>query len=368
MENIVVSLNGLYIITEDNLYSVAEDKTFNLDEVNLSKWIDIFRENTIFSLKNNLVESRDLAFYHRKVTYQILGQYNDLRKYNLMMEYEGKFGNLLLNENVVLLESWFGDAWNWTKDKIAGAGSWVIDKFKEFGSFAVQAGKDLVTCVTSLNCSPLFEDFREMLFSPVGIAVETFLTVSGIGTVGPMIAWGILGIYDAYLLLSGSPDFHWLNLICDILGVGLGSLAKTFRGLFGGAKAATGTLEGVVETGMKNPEAKTILTKIANSKIAQGLKNTFSSAADFLTNKLKLKWVGQALTKISDVIAKFLEKIGIVAKAEGITTSQAVKKSLKQGAIAQGITSLVGGGAAPKIGTQITGQLQLTEPVAGIEF
>ena len=368
MENIIVSLNGLYFITEDNLYSVPEDKTYNLSEVNLSKWIDIFNENTIFSLKNKLVESRDLAFYHRKVTYQILNQYNDAHKYNLMMEYEGKFGNLLLTENVVLLESWFGDAWNWTKDKLAGAGSWVVDKFKEFGSFAVQAGKDLVTCVTSLNCSPLFEDFREMLYSPVGIAVETFLTVSGIGSIGPAIAWGIMGLYDTYLLVSGSPNFHWLNLICDILGVGLGSIAKTFRGVFGGAKVASGTLEGIVETGMKNPETKGILTKIGDSKIAQGLKDKFNTAADFLTNKLKLKWVGNVLTKISDVIANLLEKIGIASKAEGVTTSQAVRKGLKQGAIAQGISSLVGGGATPKLGTQITGQLQSTEPIAGLEY
>ena len=107
MENIVISNNGMYVLTNENLYSVVEDKTYSINEVNLPKWIDMLNENTKYSIKNNLVEISILASYHRRVTYQLMESLSESIKFNLMLEYEGKFGNLLLTENLILIESFF---------------------------------------------------------------------------------------------------------------------------------------------------------------------------------------------------------------------------------------------------------------------
>ena len=324
MENIVISNNGLYILTSENLYSVVEDKTYSIDEIELPKWLDILSENTKYSIKNNLVEIKTLASYHRRVTYQLMENLSDAKKFNLMLEYEGKFGNLLLTENVILIEGWFDSAWNWTKDKVGGALNWVSDKVKSFGSFAVKSGKDLVTCITGGGCSPLFEDFREMLYSPVGIGIEVFLSATGIGGIGPIVAWGMMGLWDVGLLLRGDPSFSWLNLILDILGVGLGAIAKGFRSIFGGAAGVSRTagkgIGEVVADGMKNPATKGIFTRLGEtlSTKLEPMMSPLQKASEFLTQKLKLSWAGKAYSGFKTQVAKIMDAMGVKASEKSL--------------------------------------------------
>ena len=253
-----LSNNGLYLMNNERIYFAKENKSYLLDEISLPKWIDILSDISQFSIKNKLQEIKDLSLYHRKITYQLMDPLSLDEKSHLMLEYEYKFGKNLLTENVELAEGWIKDAWNWTKEK-------VVDKVKQFGAFAIKTGKDLSACVTGGGCSPLFEDFREMLYSPVGIAVDAFLAATGIGEIGLIIVWGIMLLWDIYLLISGSSNFSWLNIIFDVLGLGLGVFAKSARALFGGvsgvAKTAGKGLPEVIADGMKNPKTAGILMK-----------------------------------------------------------------------------------------------------------
>lgn len=393
MENITITKNGMYLLTSENVYSVVEDKTYSIDEIEMPRWLDILNENTKYSIKNNLVEIKTLASYHRRVTYQLMEGLAEVKKFNLMLEYEGKFSNLLLTENIILIENWFSDAWNWTKDKVVGAFDWVVDKVKAFGSFAVKTGKDFIACITGKGCSPLFEDFREMLYSPVGIAIETFLSLSGVGTIAPIIAWGIMGLWDAYLLISGSPDFSWLNLILDIIGIGFGVIAKGFRTLFGGAsgiaKTAGKGVGEVVAQGLKNPATKGVFKQLGELivKGANTIISPLKKAGEFLSTKLKIKWVGNVIDNFANQIAKIGDALGLTASKKvaakfakntsgKFQSSQArnvaalkygTKQGLKHGTIAGGIMAgmetetgqkslqkvgdLVGGGAASEENT-----------------
>lgn len=332
IKTLSLSNNGLYLINEESIYFATENKSYSLDTIDLPRWLDILSENSQFSVKHNLVEAQKLMDYHKNITLQLIEAFDFNDKVGLMLEYEEKFGILLLTESSDLMEGWIGNAWQWTKNK-------VVEKLKKFGQFAVKTKDDLVTCLTKGNCSPLFEDFRTMLFSPVGIAIETFLTVTGIGSPGPMIAWGIMLLWDVSLFISGDPNFSWLNLIFDVLGVGLGSFAKGARALFGGAKGVANSmgksLTQVVTEGMRNPQTASILQKFAAASGKVG--GIVAQAGEFLSKKMGLTWAGKVLNRVSEPISKIMEAIGVVGKTS--TTKQGVKSALKMGAIAQGVTS-----------------------------
>jgi len=345
MENLILSKNGLYLLNKEKIYSVIEEKAYSYDEIDINRWIDILSEISQFTIKNTLVEIKDIMSYHRRVSYQIFSDYSTDLKTKLMLEYETKFNGILLTENIILLENWVTDAWQWTKEKAGQVGNWVVDKVKNLGSFAVKTGNDFIACVTGKGCSPLFEDFREMLFSPVGITIEVFLTATGIGTIAPVIAWGIMLCWDSYLLVSGNRSFSWLNLVFDILGVGLGSFAKAARSIFGGAAGVSRTagkgLPEVIQGAMKNPKTANVMknfSEVASKKLPQ-IQTTMRSAGKFLSEKLGFKWINSAVDAITGQISKILEALGVVSKKAGVTTQQGVRSAMTTGGIAQGVTS-----------------------------
>ena len=66
MNDLKLSINGLYLFNEDKIYFVNESKSYNLNDVSFNQWVDIFKENTIFALKNNLLEIKELYSFNRK--------------------------------------------------------------------------------------------------------------------------------------------------------------------------------------------------------------------------------------------------------------------------------------------------------------
>lgn len=348
MEKILLSNNGRYLLHEEKVYDVFEKTTHLISEISLLKWLDILNENTIFSVKHSLTGIKELYSYHRKSTFQLIESLPYDLKVNMMFEYEYKFGSKLITENYFLLENWFSDAWSWTKEKL-------VKGAEGLGGYAVAVGNNFIKCVTSGECSPLFENFREMLYSPVGISIETFLSVTGIGKVIPALSWGFMALYDTYLLLSGSNNFSWLNLIFDLLGVGLGSVAKGFRSIFGGsagvAKTAGKGLGEVISSSLKNPKTAGAIKKLSTllSGGATNVINTLKKSAKFLSDKLGITWVNNIVNKLSGVISKILEAIGIKATTKksletGLSRSELTKRgvssSIKQGGVATGFEKI----------------------------
>jgi hypothetical protein len=367
MNGISVSKNGMYLISEQSVFSVIENKRYDWYDVTIDKWIDILSENTKYSISKKLISNKELASYHRKITYQLMESISYELKSNLMLEYEVKFGSILLTENLILAENWFGDAWDWTKDKVgkvvSGAGDlvkWVggkiadfgvavWDRLKTYGYGAVKFGKDFISCVSGGGCSPLFEDWREILFSPEGIAIETILAATGIGDIVPVIAWGVMLAWDIYLWKSGDSKFSWLNLIMDVIGVVAGAAAKglkvIFEGLFGPiAKTAGKGVVGIVEKGMENPQTASIFKKFAQSAkpYVSKLTSALSQVGKFLKDKLGITWVGKVINKVGDAIAEILNAIGFKSSATkaasmGITQKELTKQGVRQG-VKAGVT------------------------------
>lgn len=364
----LLSNNGMYIVTNDVIYSIAEQKTYQNSDIDVFKLIDILKENTIFSIKNNLVEVRELSSYIRKTTYQLFESFNNDSKSKLILEYESKFGNRLLLEHSILIENWFGDAWDWTKDKVSSMGNWIITKGKELGSAGWKMAKDLISCIHGDGCSPFFSDYREALYSPAGIAIETFLSATGLLSPLPTVVWGVMLLWDTYLLISGSSEASWGDFFLDILGAGaLGVIAKGARGVLG--RTVGKGLGEVVADGMKNPQTASIVNKtvgIVSSGLTSIMK-PIQAAGRFLSQKLGFKWVGEAIDGVSKLVSKMLETVGVVAKKG--TTQAGVKSAIKNGGVAQAFTSganmLKGNGEKELLNKLSTGT---AEYVDGIDY
>jgi len=351
MKNFKLSNNGLYLIMDDKVFFANEKKTYLIEDITFDKWLDIFKENTQFSIKHNLVEINELASFHRKVTYKLFESFKSDVKLRLMLEYENKFGNILLTENFVLIEGWFSDAWDWTKNAASNVGGWIVDKVKNLGAGAIKLGKELVSCVSEGGCSPFFEDFREMLYSPVGIGVESFLAATGLGDIGVIAVWSIMLIFDGYLLMNNDPHFSWLNVFFDVLGIGAGIAAKTARSAIGGAEVVASTqgksLESVIANGSKNPKTASFFQKVGSvlSAGAGKILSPLNKVSEFLSNKLGLKWVGRVIDSIGNVLGKIANAFGIKGSAKKAAQLGITQKELLQKGISKGLKSGLTAGA-----------------------
>lgn len=304
MNDLKLSINGLYLFDKEKIYFVNESKSYDIDDISFNQWVDIFKENTLFSLKNNILEIKELYSFNRKMVYGLSEYFSHDEKSKTLFEYEIKFGNNLLVENAILLENIFTDSWEWIKGKFSNMGSW-----------AVQLGKNLATCTSGGGCSPFFEQFRELLFNPVSIGLQVFLTVAfpGVGNLGMGFVWGIMTMYDGYLLATGDPKFSWLNLIFDILGVvfsgvGLAAAARTAVGGSKGAAAMAGkSLDTVMSSLSKNPKISNILQSLG--KVFSSILSKLKPIGDFMLNKMGFKWIGKAFKAIENAVTKLITKI-----------------------------------------------------------
>ena len=343
MNDLKLSIDGLYLLGEEKIYFTNEGKSYDLNEISFNQWIDIFKENTIFAIKNNLVEIKNLYSFQRRMVYQLSEGFSNENKSTILFEYENKFSNNLLVEDVLILEGIFGDSWNWIKGK-----------FSELGGWAVTLGKNLATCASGGGCSPFFEQFRELLFNPVSVGVQVFISTAfpGAGNLGMGLVWGIMAMYDGYLLASGNTNFSWLNLIIDILGVvfaGVG-MAAAARATLGGSKGvatmAGKSLDEVMVSLTKNPKMASILKSLGNG--LKSISSKLKPIGDFMMNKMGFKWIGKAFSAVENAVSKLITKISPNTNLKyAIAGGKGVRAGAEIGAIGaglSGVTKLASGG------------------------
>lgn len=336
MNTLTLSVNGLYLISDEKIYFTKEDKSYELNEISFNQWMDIFAENTSFAIQNKLIDCKTLYSFQRKLVYQLSEYFSFDKKSLLIFEYESKFNNKLLTEDLLILENWFSDSWKWTKEKFTSLGKW-----------AVTLGKNLASCASGGGCTPFFEEFRELMFNPASVGLQVFISTAfpGVGNVTMGLLWGMLTIYDGSLLVSGDSNFSWWNLIFDIVGVvfsGVGAVTA-FRSAAGGTKVVTSSagmsFEKVMTQITTNPKLTTTLNKIGDS--LSGLMSKLSPAKDFLTNKMGLKWVGRAFKAIENVVTKMASKITPKSKPNiAIGAGKGVRSSAEMIAIDKGIKQI----------------------------
>ena len=344
MNDLKLSIDGLYLLGEEKIYFTNEGKSYDLDEISFNQWIDIFKENTIFAIKNNLVEIKNLYSFQRRMVYQLSEGFSNENKSTILFEYENKFSNNLLVEDVLILEGIFGDSWNWIKGK-----------FSELGGWAVTLGKNLATCAAGGGCSPFFEQFRELLFNPASVGVQVFITTAfpGFGNLGMGFVWGIMTMYDGYLLATDYQNFSWLNLIIDIMGVAFAGVgASAARATLGGSKGVAAmagkSLDDVMVSLNKNPKMATILKRLGNG--LRSLSTKLKPIGDFMMNKMGLKWIGRAFKAIEDAVTKLVAKLLPNANPKyAVATGKGVRAGAEMGAIntvAHGVGKLGGSGGS----------------------
>jgi hypothetical protein len=303
----------------------------------------------------------------------------------ILKEWENRFGNklLMLNESVdsLIIEGRINEAWDgvrkvminelldWLADKAKGAYNYVADKatavkdwtvdkaqkvakaYKEGGiTNVISKGAGYVgnkikqgfqwikdkamaawKCLTSDFIGCLMEGLRSALYSVVGMAVEAFLTVTGVGAPVVVVLYGLMTVWDIYLLASGDSRFSWANLICSVLGVlTSGVAAPILRNLLKGAGLlkSGGTIKGLLGSMMKGGGKLAGYVKQLVGFLGKGASKVLGflkQGTDWLAKNFGIEWlskyIGKAQTWLDDIGKTAVEVSGGVAK----TTSTATK-------------------------------------------
>jgi hypothetical protein len=197
------------------------------------------------------------------------------------------------------------------------------------------------------------ESFREGLFSPTGMAIESFLTSFAFTAPGVVAAYAAMLAYDIYKSLNGETD--WFNIIVDTLCVATsGVVSGVFAPLVKGGKKGFSSISKVFEwlkTTSVWTKIKPYLSNLSSginvvgSWIAKGLK----WIADNTGITVLAKWSSKIVSFFSGITNGILEVIGqisgkVATKLTGSVkvgqaTSNAAKVGIGQKVVNKGIES-----------------------------
>jgi len=366
-----ISKNLRYVFTNKGIYDFVEDKSMRYESLSFADGLRILKEVQNFEYKAGKITLQEHLSNPRRALIAISEIFSIKETVSLVNEWEMKYGSklLLINESSndllveerieeswkgvdILLEGVLGDIWdgatsavNWVGDKLYQGGKYVVDKVKQGANWVYEKGaqawkwikeKALAAwnCLTGDFVECLMEGLRAAMTSVLGIAVETFLAVTGLLSPVPMVLWGLMLIWDVYKMFSGkyeSGDYEWcwFDIIIDVVGVataGVGaSVLSAVRGTFRGSK----TISSVFAKGAKMGGAvgKTLrgignTIKTAGSTIMGGLKR----AADWIAKNLGIKWFSNYVGKSKGVV----DDIGNAATGKTVkaATQKTGEKSL----------------------------------------
>jgi len=130
----------------------------------------------------------------------------------------------------------------------------------------------------------MMEEFREGLFSPAGIAIESFLSAFAFSAPAVVGAYAAMLGYDIYKSLNG--ETNWLNIIFDTFCVATsGTMSKILAPYVKEAKAGFNTIAKVFEW-------------IKTTKLWQLIKPFVNTIIEGLT--VVAKWISTGLKWIAD--------------------------------------------------------------------
>jgi hypothetical protein len=193
----------------------------------------------------------------------------------------------------------------------------------------------------SFDIDSTMEVIREKLFSPAGIAVETFLTSLGAATFGVtsgsvVLMYGSLLSYDVYKAINGVTN--WFNIFIDIICVATSGM---------GAKLFSPVINAAKKINFKNIESVVIWLKKTTiwknlSKIIESISSLMSiivgytlKGIEWVTKNTKVKILTNYASKIKSFLNNLIKPIEkyTITKA----TVQSGKQYVKQSAIFKGI-------------------------------
>jgi len=348
--NILISNNARYYMYGNKVYDALLDETFHKDEISLEYWINLLRENTIASYTHGIKSIDELQKFLRECVYSLSTLLESKESTKFMLEYEKRFSNNLLNEDIedftdILTESWdfigitlFEQESTW--EKIKSGASNIFSKVKSGISQAWNYIKEK-------GAPWFFENMRKALYSWGGVAVQAFLAhpsiqvaTGGITTGLIVTIWGAMLAYDTLEALEGRPN--WINLIIDIVSLlTLGVGGKAVQGAAATIpKSSAGSLPKV-------------LNYLKNTSIGKWLVGILGKASSSLSNVLSLvgkgiTWVGEklgisSLKNASSRINGFIEKTFSQLSNFAVKASKPVGAGVVGGGIAYGFEKALGG-------------------------
>jgi hypothetical protein len=156
------------------------------------------------------------------------------------------------------------------------------------------------------------------------MAVEAFLTVTGVGAPVVVILYGLMLVWDVYLLASGDSRGSIANLVCSALGVVTsGTLAPIARNLFKGAGLLTkgGTISGFIKNLIGKGGKLGALVKTLATKLGAGVSKALGfvkQGTDWLAKNFGIKflsnWIGKAKSWIDDIVSSASNAVGMTSK------------------------------------------------------
>ncbi len=270
MNEFVVTKDLRYLQLGNKIVDTYTDISVDIESPNPIFVCEMFKNEFLFSHKQNLFESSDLFKKMKELIYPMMGNNS-----SHIMEYEVRYGNRLIFESEdklkieqLISESWdfvknkiyedypiiieniFKDAWNATTD-FAGK-AW--DKTKEVAGKAWDATKNVAgkvwdsvkeagAWILNKGLPWFFDKLEAVLMHPVGIAVDVALTAIGVGKVVTGTLWGALLLWKVYKLISGKSDrkdiWTYVDLVVCLVGVVFSGAAKGIKMAF---KAAGGSV------------------------------------------------------------------------------------------------------------------------------
>lgn len=338
MNEINVSVNGRYIFFEGVIYDTLNDISFNEKQCGTNFWLNFIKENSIFCNLNEKMDTFSLNKMLRSVLYEISNRINTSKKYDLLCEFEKKYGsNLILEINNSLN---FGR-------RLSESWDFIIKKVNEYGLIKEANDASSFDNWVKTKGSKFIEGLREKLFSVVGFGVQTVLSFTGVGTLGITAVYGALLTYDVYMAINGQAN--WFNIIFDIIGLipGMSRISsKIFKSASSSAKSAS-SIEGVVSEISKTkfgPQFLKILNKVGS--VSSTIIKAIGDGISWLSRKLGIKYLfdiskkiisflNNVITKITDAAAKFSQGKAVLGAKWG--SAQNVGHALAKGAKDVGI-------------------------------
>ena len=331
--NILISNNARYFMNGNTIYDVLLDESYNKNELSFEFWVNFLRENTIASYKNNIKNITEIQKFLRESVYNFATILEDKESTKFIVEYERKYANNLLNEDIedhtnLLTEVWdyIGTTlfeqtwWDSIKSGVSKVGSSIKSGLTKAWDFIKEKGAPW-----------FFENLRKALFSWGGVAIQAFLAhpsiqaASGGITTGLILTvWGAMLAYDVYEAIQGRPN--WIYLLIDIVSLltaGVGG--KMVQGAASSIpKASAGSLSKVLTELNKSSAGKSIATilKGASSGLSKVL-GLVSSGIKWVGEKLGIKTLSGASSQINSFIQNTFKQISNFAKTKTGTVALA---------------------------------------------
>lgn len=320
-----ISKNGRYMMLENVVYDAVKDRYANIDEISFSDLIDIIGENVNFMVQKLNSNISEISSFTRKNVYHVLEYFETDSKLSLMVEYETKFGSLLLTENTVDRKKVIEETWIWIKEKTQileqtlnpfNKDFYTSSNWKKAGQETLSAAKDVATGVRTFVKDPvgtakkgiqwvkengfpaMMEKIREGLSSGTGIAIQIFAQMTGVGNIGVGIIWGAMLLYDLWKVFTGK-DWNFLDILFDALGILSTGAAKGLKSAaqqvgVTGKGGSAGLKSGVAKLS-KSPQTAGYMKTLSNG--TSTIVSWLEKAGDWLSKNLGIKWISDVLGK-----------------------------------------------------------------------